>query len=290
MLSSGVSATAPQGISHGSSLETCSDAVPLENPIAVGSVQIAVVPAENATVVPATWQELEPRPVLDENANRRFYFACKRFVDLCLASVILLLLTPVFLLIAVLIKLDSRGPVFFTHERVGARRKRIARKSVWVVTKFGMHKFRSMRPNADSRVHEAYIRDFVAGRVQPNEDSGGKFKLTNDPRVTRVGRLLRRTSLDELPQLFNVLKGQMSLVGPRPVPTYEVACYRNGEHKRLAALPGITGFWQVNGRCQVSFEEMIRMDLEYIRRASLWLDLQILFQTIPAVLGGRGAE
>jgi lipopolysaccharide/colanic/teichoic acid biosynthesis glycosyltransferase len=290
MLSSGVSATAPQGISHGSSRQTCSDAVPLENPIAVGSVQIAVVPAENTTVVPATWQELEPRPLLDENANRPFYFACKRFVDLCLASVILLLLTPVFLLIAVLIKLDSRGPIFFTHERVGARRKRIARKSVWVVTKFGMHKFRSMRPNADSRVHEAYIRDFVAGRVQPNEDSGGKFKLTNDPRVTRVGRLLRRTSLDELPQLFNVLKGQMSLVGPRPVPTYEVACYRNGEHKRLAALPGITGFWQVNGRCQVSFEEMIRMDLEYIGRASLWLDLQILFQTIPAVLGGRGAE
>jgi lipopolysaccharide/colanic/teichoic acid biosynthesis glycosyltransferase len=108
--------------------------------------------------------------------------------------------------------------------------------------------------------------------------------------VTRIGRLLRRTSLDELPQLFNVLKGQMSLVGPRPVPPYEVACYRNGDHKRLTALPGITGLWQVNGRCQVSFEEMIRMDLEYVRKASFWLDLQILFLTIPAVLCGRGAE
>jgi lipopolysaccharide/colanic/teichoic acid biosynthesis glycosyltransferase len=189
-----------------------------------------------------------------------------------------------------LIKLDSAGPVFFTHERVGAKRERGNRQAVWVVKNFGMHKFRSMFKNADSRVHEAYIRDFVEGRVHPSEESGGKFKLTNDPRVTRIGRLLRRTSLDELPQLFNVLKGQMSLVGPRPVPPYEVACYRNGEHKRLTALPGITGLWQVNGRCQVSFEEMIRMDLEYIREASFWLDLQILFLTIPAVLSGIGAE
>ena len=226
----------------------------------------------------------------EANAKRFFYFFCKRCLDVCLASVILLLVVPLFLLIAVLIKLDSRGPVFFTHERIGAKRKKTDRATVWAITKFGMHKFRSMSANADSRVHEAYIRDFVAGRVQPTEENGGQFKLTNDPRVTRVGRMLRRTSLDELPQLFNVLKGQMSLVGPRPVPPYEVACYRNGENKRLAALPGITGLWQVNGRCRVSFEEMIRMDLEYIGNASLWLDLRILLLTIPAVLCGRGAE
>ena len=130
----------------------------------------------------------------------------------------------------------------------------------------------------------------MEGRARPSEESGGKFKLINDPRVTRVGRLLRRTSLDELPQLFNVLKGQMSLVGPRPVPPYEVACYRNGDRKRLAALPGITGLWQVRGRCQVSFDEMIRMDVEYIAKASLCFDLRILLLTIPAVLNGRGAE
>jgi lipopolysaccharide/colanic/teichoic acid biosynthesis glycosyltransferase len=218
------------------------------------------------------------------------YFFCKRCTDVCLASLLLVLLLPLLLLIAVLIKLDSAGPVFFTHERVGAKRERGNRQAFWVVKNFGMHKFRSMFQNADSRVHEAYIRDFVEGRVHPSEESGGKFKLRNDARVTRIGRLLRRTSLDELPQLFNVLKGQMSLVGPRPVPPYEVACYRNGEHKRLTALPGITGLWQVNGRCQVSFEEMIRMDLEYIREASFWLDLQILFLTIPAVLSGIGAE
>jgi lipopolysaccharide/colanic/teichoic acid biosynthesis glycosyltransferase len=198
-------------------------------------------------------------------------------------------LSPLLLLIAILIKLDSAGPVFFTHERVGAKRQR-GREATWVIENFGMHKFRSMFQDADSRVHEAYIRDFVEGRICPSQESGGKFKLTNDPRVTRIGRLLRRTSLDELPQLFNVLKGQMSLVGPRPVPPYEVACYRNGDHQRLTAAPGITGLWQVNGRCQVSFEEMIRMDMEYIRAASFWLDLQILFRTIPAVLHGRGAE
>jgi lipopolysaccharide/colanic/teichoic acid biosynthesis glycosyltransferase len=153
-----------------------------------------------------------------------------------------------------------------------------------------MYKFRSMVQNADSSVHEAYIQDFVKGRARPSAKSNGKFKLTNDARVTRIGCLLRKFSLDELPQLLNVLKGDMSLVGPRPVPPYEVACYGDGHHKRLAALPGITGYWQVKGRCQVSFEEMIRMDLEYIRNASLWFDFKILFLTIPAVLSRRGAE
>jgi lipopolysaccharide/colanic/teichoic acid biosynthesis glycosyltransferase len=147
-----------------------------------------------------------------------------------------------------------------------------------------------MVTDADPAVHEAYIRDFVAGRVQASPETGGKFKLTNDPRVTRVGRILRKFSLDELPQLLNVLKGDMSLVGPRPVPPYEAAQYGNGHRRRLAAIPGITGLWQVKGRCLVSFEEMIHMDLEYVRNASLLLDLKILLLTIPAVLSTRGAE
>lgn len=264
--------------------------MPLKDSAGPRSVQIVELQAKKPATVSTDGQAPGVVALLEANANRSFYFLCKRCLDVCLASVILLLLVPVFLLIAVLIKLDSRGPIFFTHERVGAKRKKTARETVWAITNFGMHKFRSMSANADSRVHEDYIRDFVAGRVQPSEENGGQFKLTKDPRVTRVGRMLRRTSLDELPQLFNVLKGQMSLVGPRPVPPYEVACYRNGENKRLAALPGITGLWQVNGRCRVSFEEMIRMDLEYIRNASLWLDLRILLLTIPAVLCGRGAE
>lgn len=273
-----------------SSVPACSDAMALKDSARPRSVQIVELQAKKVATVSIDGQAPGVVALLEANANRSFYFFCKRCLDVCLASVILLLVVPLFLLIAVLIKLDSRGPVFFTHERVGAKRKKTDRETVWAITKFGMHKFRSMSANADSRVHEDYIRDFVAGRVQPTEENGGKFKLTKDPRVTHVGRMLRRTSLDELPQLFNVLKGQMSLVGPRPVPPYEVACYRNGENKRLAALPGITGLWQVNGRCRVSFEEMIHMDLEYIRNASLWLDLRILLLTIPAVLCGRGAE
>ncbi len=289
ILRGAVSGKTVLGRPSGSSVAACSDATPLKDSAGPRTVQSVELQSERAATVSTDGQEPGVGPLLEANANRS-YFLCKRCLDVCLAGVILFLLVPVLLFIAVLIKLDSRGPVFFTHERVGAKRKNTGRETVWVVTKFGMHKFRSMSVNADSRVHEAYIRDFVAGRVQPSEENGGKFKLTNDPRVTRVGRMLRRTSLDELPQLFNVLKGQMSLVGPRPVPSYEVACYPNGEHKRLAALPGITGLWQVNGRCRVSFEEMIRMDLEYIRNASLWLDLRILLLTIPAVLWGRGAE
>ena len=239
---------------------------------------------------PQSWEGSNQVALSTETSENEIYFVCKRCIDLSLAALVLILLLPVLLLIAVLIKIDSSGPVFFTHERVGAKRLQVQGKATWVVGNFRMHKFRSMVQSADSALHEAYIRDFVEGRVQPNEGPEGKFKLTNDPRVTRIGKVLRRTSLDELPQLLNVLKGQMSLVGPRPVPPYEVACYRPGDHKRLTALPGITGLWQVNGRCRVSFEEMIDMDLEYIKNASLRLDLQILFQTIPAVLCGRGAE
>jgi lipopolysaccharide/colanic/teichoic acid biosynthesis glycosyltransferase len=240
--------------------------------------------------VPQSWEGSNQGSFSTGISERQLYFACKRCMDLCLATFALILLLPLLLLIALLIKIDSSGPVFFTHERVGARRLEVRGEVLWVIGNFRMHKFRSMVQNADSAAHEAYIRDFVKGQVQPDKGRGGKFKLTNDPRVTRIGRILRRTSLDELPQLFNVLKGQMSLVGPRPVPPYEVAYYRPDDHKRLTATPGITGLWQVNGRCQVSFEEMIQMDLEYIQNASLWLDLRILFLTIPAVLCGRGAE
>jgi lipopolysaccharide/colanic/teichoic acid biosynthesis glycosyltransferase len=237
-----------------------------------------------------TWQWPSQIAELAGHSENDFYFVCKRCLDLVLAGGLLILLLPMLLVIAVLIKLDSPGSVIFTHERVGARRQRSGGRAIWAIRNFPMYKFRSMVQDADSSAHEAYIRDFVEGRAQASEENGGKFKLTNDPRVTRVGRFLRRTSLDELPQLVNVLKGEMSLVGPRPVPPYEVACYRNGHHQRLAALPGITGFWQVNGRCKVTFEEMIDMDIEYIRNASLGLDLKILVLTVPAVLSGRGAE
>lgn len=225
-----------------------------------------------------------------EQPENTFYYVCKRYLDLILATLLLILLSPLFVVIALLIKLDSPGPIFFRQERVGARHRSLADKTIWVIRNFTMYKFRSMVADADPSPHEAYIRDFVEGHAPSLLAPQGKFKLTNDPRVTRLGRFLRKFSLDELPQLLNVLKGDMSLVGPRPVPPYEVACYRNSDRRRLAALPGITGLWQVRGRCLVSFEEMVRMDVDYIRNASLLLDLKILFLTIPAVLSGRGAE
>jgi len=237
-----------------------------------------------------TWQQSQHARMLNGSRNKHFYSFCKRLIDVVLATILLILLAPLLLIIAILIKLDSPGPIFFTQERVGTRRKLYNGRPVWEVQNFRVYKFRSMVQNADQSVHQAYIKAFVEGTAERSEEDGRKFKLTNDPRITRMGRILRKTSLDELPQLINVLKGEMSLVGPRPVPTYEVAEYQEWHHERLAALPGITGYWQVYGRCQVSFEEMIEMDIEYIRNQSLWLDLNILWLTVPAVLSGRGAE
>jgi lipopolysaccharide/colanic/teichoic acid biosynthesis glycosyltransferase len=234
-------------------------------------------------------QSLQETVVRTRGEHKAVFFFCKRFLDLALATIFLLLLFPLMLLIAVLIKLDSAGPVIFVQKRVGGRR-RSSGGVIWEIRTFPFYKFRSMVKDADPALHKEYIQAFVEGRTEKSEADEAKFKLTGDPRITRVGRLLRRTSLDELPQLLNVIKGEMSLVGPRPVPTYEVAQYQDSHSERLACLPGMTGLWQVKGRCQVPFEEMIRMDIEYVRNQSLWLDLKVLWFTLPAVLSGRGAE
>ncbi len=231
--------------------------------------------------------------VVTEEGGRALYFACKRGLDVVLATALLVLLAPVLIAIVVAIRLDSPGSAIFVQERVGARRRTGAGRTgagrtAWEIQNFPVYKFRSMVNDADQSLHQAHVKAWIDGQVEASED-GAKFKLANDPRVTRVGRFLRKTSLDELPQLVNVVKGDMSLGGPRPVPTYEVAEYDDWHHGRLAALPGITGLWQVKGRGEVSFDEMIRMDIEYVRTASLRLDLTILVLTIPAVLVGRGA-
>ena len=193
----------------------------------------------------------------------------KRAFDLLAGSLILLGCSPLLLLVALAIRLDSPGPVFFPQDRVGKDGR-----------PFRMLKFRSMRRDADRLLAE--LRD-------RNEASGPLFKMRNDPRVTRVGRFLRRSSLDELPQLFNVLRGEMSLVGPRPPIPKEVADYEDWQHGRLRAVPGMTGLWQVSGRSDVPFHDMVRLDLHYIRNWSLALDLEIILRTIPAVVGNRGA-
>jgi lipopolysaccharide/colanic/teichoic acid biosynthesis glycosyltransferase len=222
--------------------------------------------------------------------ERQLYFLCKRLIDVVITLVLLMLLLPLMVIIAVAIAVETPGPVFFVQERVGVTRRSAGGRTYWTSRKFHLYKFRSMVAGADQSVHTEYVRAFVDGSLDAGNATGPTFKLAHDPRVTRVGSIIRRTSLDELPQLFNVLKGEMSLVGPRPVPAYEVAQYRESDAERLAAIPGLTGLWQVNGRGQVTFAEMIRMDREYVRNQTLWLDLKILLATIPAVLSGRGAR
>ena len=194
----------------------------------------------------------------------------KRLIDVCGSAVLLTTMAPLLAAVALLIKLDSRGPVFFSQQRVGLNRRR-----------FKLFKFRTMAAGADQQ--QAMLERL-------NEADGPVFKIKDDPRITRIGRFLRRYSIDELPQLFNVLKGEMSLVGPRPLPVRDIERIDTHWHKRrLSVKPGVTCLWQVNGRSDVNFNHWVRMDLEYIDNWSLGLDLKILMKTIPAVLKGSGA-
>ena len=202
----------------------------------------------------------------------------KRAFDIFVAAAALVLLSPLWILTALLIKLDSRGPVLYKQERVGMD-GRI----------FLFLKFRTMRAGADDREHREYQRRYIEGRPDTNMGDSRRpvYKLHDDPRVTRTGRWLRRTSLDELPQLLNVLRGDMSVVGPRPPIPYEVEAYELWHRKRLDMKPGMTGLWQVSGRNRLSFDEMVRLDLFYIENWSLWLDLKIMLRTLPVLLRGE---
>jgi lipopolysaccharide/colanic/teichoic acid biosynthesis glycosyltransferase len=224
----------------------------------------------------------------EECPSRRLYFVCKRTMDLVITGILLPLLLPLMLVVAVLIKLDSPGPVFFVQQRIGVKRRIKGGRVTWELYPFSFYKFRSMVNDADPTPHQEYFENFRLGSV--NGDQWTPFKLTRDSRLTRVGAILRKTSLDELPQLINVLKGEMSLIGPRPALPYEVALYDEIHFERFRALPGITGWWQATARSRVGFEKMIQMDIDYARRASFWFDLEILLRTIPAVLSCRGAE
>ena len=195
-------------------------------------------------------------------------------MDIVGSLVALVLSLPLLVVIAFAIALDSRGPILFRQQRVGLRGR-----------PFTLLKFRSMRMGSDDTLHQSHIADLIQRGA-----SAPAAKLTNDPRVTRVGRLLRRTSLDEWPQFLNVLAGSMSLVGPRPPIPYEVEHYAEWHKARLQVKPGITGLWQVSARSQVSFDDMVRLDLAYAESWSLWLDVKILFHTVRAVMSGRGAS
>jgi lipopolysaccharide/colanic/teichoic acid biosynthesis glycosyltransferase len=215
----------------------------------------------------------------------------KRVLDVTVAVALILICLPLLLAIALAILLDGGWPVLYRQERVGGRRSGRRGRAEWRERRFQILKFRTMVPGADSSpLHEEFIRLFVAGDLAPQERDRAGFKLCDDPRVTRVGRFLRATSLDELPQLFNVLGGTMSLVGPRPVPPYEAALYESWHRERLAGLPGITGPWQVEGRGRVSFEEMAKLDIDYVRHRTLRRDMSLLLRTVPVVFKKRGAR
>lgn len=220
--------------------------------------------------------------LLERDTSKRSSRVVKRLIDFISSLVLLALLSPLMALVAVAIKLTSAGPVFFRQKRLGQYGR-----------PFTFLKFRSMCVNSDSTIHRDFVKQFIsgtAGQHLANGNGSGIYKLTNDPRTTRIGRFLRKTSLDELPQLFNVLLGQMSLVGPRPSIPYEIAWYEPWHRRRLLeAKPGITGLWQVSGRSKTKFDEMVRLDLRYANAWSLALDFKILLQTLRAVLSAEGA-
>ena len=207
------------------------------------------------------------------------YRLAKRLFDAALAALILLALLPILAFCAFVVRRSSPGPILFRQRRVGAQGR-----------EFTCLKFRTMRADADPALHRAYAAEFITGQAARRGGDAPVYKLVGDPRITPAGHWLRRTSLDELPQLWNLLRGEMSLVGPRPPIPYEVACYRPEHLRRLAAKPGITGLWQVSGRSSTTFEEMVALDLAYIESASFLFDLRILFRTIPAVFGRQGAH
>lgn len=222
--------------------------------------------------------------VTTQGIEKKDTLILKRIIDIggCFAG--FLIFSPFFILVPIIIKLTSEGPILFKQERIGLNGE-----------KFFMYKFRSMYSNNDPKIHQEFVQKLINGHNNNGDNKNvagenGVYKIMNDPRVTPIGRFLRKTSLDELPQFINVLIGNMSLVGPRPPLEYELVNYDIWHRRRIFAVkPGITGLWQVKGRSVTTFDEMVRMDLKYTRDRSLWLDLVLLLQTVRVVLNGKGA-
>lgn len=198
------------------------------------------------------------------------YEVIKRLIDVVCSFLGLLVLSPLFIIIAIIIKTTSKGPVFFFQKRVGKNGK-----------EFDMYKFRSMVVNAEELKEKL---------VAQNEMSGPMFKMKDDPRVTKVGKFIRKTSIDELPQLWNVIKGDMSLVGPRPSLPKEVAQFEDWMHKRLEVKPGLTCYWQVSGRNNIDFEDWMKLDIKYVEEKSTWVDIKLIFKTVGVLLGDKNAH
>jgi lipopolysaccharide/colanic/teichoic acid biosynthesis glycosyltransferase len=206
------------------------------------------------------------------------YLRLKRLIDILFTLLILPFLVPVALVVALAIRLDSPGPVFFRQKRVGRNGH-----------EFSMLKFRSMYVDSGESIHREAIAKYMSGQtVSGTTEDDLSYKVVDDPRVTKVGRFLRKTSIDELPQFFNVLRGEMTLVGPRPPLPYEVERYSQHDWLRLQGKPGLTGYWQVYGRSRVTFSSMVEMDIEYLQKQSLREDMKLIFLTVPVMVMGQG--
>jgi lipopolysaccharide/colanic/teichoic acid biosynthesis glycosyltransferase len=208
--------------------------------------------------------------------SRRLHYWLKDVLDLIIGVVTLVVFSPVLLIVALAVKLDSPGPAIFKQKRIG---KDGSEFTVW--------KFRSMYVNADDRPHREALKKLVEGEPATNANGQGFFKPTDDPRITRLGKFLRATGLDELPQVVNILRREMSVVGPRPAIAYELDLYKEWHHRRLAVRPGVTGLWQVKRHDTQNFDDVMRLDLEYIDSFSIWLDLKIILLTFPMILFRR---
>lgn len=225
--------------------------------------------------------------------GRRNYYIIKRVADFLLAFILLIFVSPLMLLVAAAIFIYSPGPIFFKQERVGAKRQIYDKHSYWKKANFQCYKFRTMKINADTAVHQAYVKALIENNEEQMAALQGAptqpRKLVNDSRIIRPGKFLRKLSLDELPQLWNVLRGDMSLIGPRPAIPYEVEMYKPWHLRRLEAQPGITGLQQVTARSTTDFDQQVRFDIEYIEKQSIWLDLKIIIKTPIAVISMTGA-
>ena len=242
-------------------------------------------------VFPESWDQNHKGWVADRklypdlnyaNPGKKLPLIIKRVMDIVGSGLLLLIISPFLAVIAIAIKLGSKGPVIFKQERLGQLGKR-----------FSCLKFRTMYANNDPKIHQEYISQFIAGKQESANKVEGQqpiYKITNDPRITPIGRFLRKSSLDELPQFWNVLRGEMSLVGPRPPVPYEFEIYDPWHRRKvLEVKPGVTGLWQVSGRSRTRFDEMVRLDLRYCQSWSIWLDIKILLATPGAIFSGDGA-
>jgi len=239
-------------------------------------------------------RKIDPLALNSVSENRRIYYVSKRILDFSLALLALIILSPLIVLVAILIKLDSPGSIFFNQDRVSVRLRRTYNHiTYWQRITFRCYKFRTMVCNADPSLHKSYIKALIDNDCESMAALQGENtqirKLIHDSRVTRLGRILRKSSIDEIPQFINVIKGEMSLVGPRPAIPYEVEMYKPWHYRRLETKPGITGLWQVTARSTADFDEIVKLDIQYIDQQSFWLDIKILMKTPIAVLFCKGA-